>query len=326
MKISIALATYNGAKYLMEQLESFISQTRLPDELVVCDDNSSDDTLQLLEHFRETAPFDVRIYRNSKNIGYGQNFSRALTLCQGDLVFLSDQDDVWFENKLSTIEKQAYKKKRVLLFMNDAEIVFEDLTKTGDTLLRQLRAAGNPDSGFIIGCCIAVRKTLLTKILPVPEKFTGHDRWLSWFADGLNRKDIIDESCQLYRRHEMNTSPFLTYKKKGYFSRISYLVQKAMLIYSSQHEHRLKVESTRLALCLDQAKSWFSNETNPILSQELEHFIANLRIREKNIEERIKLKNRKLLSRIVLGAKLLQMGGYETSSGLKSYLRDVIFR
>lgn len=109
MKMSIAMATYNGARYLREQLDSFAAQTRLPDELVVCDDGSSDDTLNILEEFARTAPFQVRIFRNDVNLGYAQNFARALERCVGDLVFLSDHDNVWFEDKIDVKESYALK-------------------------------------------------------------------------------------------------------------------------------------------------------------------------------------------------------------------------
>ena len=96
MKISIAMTAFNGAKYINEQLNSFASQTRLPDEVVVCDDISSDDTFEILDNFARSAPFKMIVVRNNKNLGYTKNFEKALSLCSGDLIFLSDQDDIWY--------------------------------------------------------------------------------------------------------------------------------------------------------------------------------------------------------------------------------------
>ena len=104
MKVSIALATYNGAKYLKQQLDSFQAQTCLPDELVVCDDCSKDNTVEILEEFKETASFIVIIIQNESNLGYTGNFEKAISLCSGNLIFISDQDDVWFNNKIETID------------------------------------------------------------------------------------------------------------------------------------------------------------------------------------------------------------------------------
>ena len=99
LTISIAMTTYNGEKYLQEQLDSFLGQNRLPDELVVCDDGSQDRTMAILESFSSRAPFPVRIYRNSAKLGYSKNFEKAGSLCTGDIIAFSDEDDVWDAQK-----------------------------------------------------------------------------------------------------------------------------------------------------------------------------------------------------------------------------------
>jgi len=117
MRISIALATYNGEIYLSQQLDSFVVQTRMPDELVITDDCSTDNSLKICKKFAETAPFDVFIYENESNLGYCGNFNRALSKTTGSLVFLSDQDDVWFPEKIKTITKLALDNPKYLLIM-----------------------------------------------------------------------------------------------------------------------------------------------------------------------------------------------------------------
>ena len=121
-KVSIAMAAYNGADYLSEQLSSFLLQTRLPDELVVCDDASSDSTVSIIEEFALRAPFEVRLIKNKQNLGYIRNFEKALSLCQGDLIFLSDQDDVWFPEKVCYIEKFFLKDAARLLVIHDGKL------------------------------------------------------------------------------------------------------------------------------------------------------------------------------------------------------------
>ncbi|HEV2835287.1 MAG TPA: glycosyltransferase, partial [Pyrinomonadaceae bacterium] len=100
MNLSIALGTYNGAVYLKEQLESIAAQTRTPDELVISDDQSTDDTLRLIEEFAATAGFPVPLSVNESNLGTAKNFEKAISLCRGDVILLSDQDDVWHSDKL----------------------------------------------------------------------------------------------------------------------------------------------------------------------------------------------------------------------------------
>jgi len=103
--LSVAMCTYNGEQYLQEQLDSIIAQTRLPNEVVVCDDGSTDATLQILDEFQETAPFPVRIYRNGTRLGPTKNFEKAIKLCSGNVIALSDQDDVWMPHKLERLEE-----------------------------------------------------------------------------------------------------------------------------------------------------------------------------------------------------------------------------
>src|SRR5690348_8403095 len=95
LSISVAMATYNGARYIREQLDDLAAQTRLPAEVVVCDDESSDGTVAILEHFAASAPFPVHIHRNSERLGYRANFMKCASLCSSDLVAFCDQDDRW---------------------------------------------------------------------------------------------------------------------------------------------------------------------------------------------------------------------------------------
>src|SRR5215467_4239016 len=104
-KLSVALCTYNGSRFLQEQLGSIGSQSRPPDELVICDDGSSDDTVDIIKRFALNAPFPVKLEVNASNLGSTKNFELAVSLCCGDVIALSDQDDVWDATKLAKIER-----------------------------------------------------------------------------------------------------------------------------------------------------------------------------------------------------------------------------
>ncbi len=106
LRVSVAMCTFNGTRYLPEQLQSFLNQQRLPDEVVICDDSSSDKTVALLEDFAREAPFAVRLYQNSETLGYSRNFVKAIALCSGDIIALSDQDDIWYAHKLLRLEQE----------------------------------------------------------------------------------------------------------------------------------------------------------------------------------------------------------------------------
>jgi glycosyltransferase involved in cell wall biosynthesis len=112
--ISVAMCTYNGSKHIKEQLESIIYQTRKPDEIIICDDCSSDNTVEIAQNLLSVSTIKSTIIRNEINLGFRKNFEKAIGLCHGDIVFLSDQDDVWLPEK---IEKVAN------IFDNDEEVI-----------------------------------------------------------------------------------------------------------------------------------------------------------------------------------------------------------
>ncbi|MEA3009024.1 MAG: hypothetical protein QOJ91_716 [Sphingomonadales bacterium] len=204
--ISVALATYNGRAYLGEQLASLAAQTRLPDELVVCDDGSTDGSVELIEDFARTAPFPVRIHRNARNLGVLRNFEKALSLCEGDIVFLSDQDDFWLPEKIGEIVEIFEKTPGALAVINDKLIADENLVPTGATMLGNIRGFGSPDGNFVAGCCSAFRREWLGIALPIPEGAIAHDTWLVGLAHRLGVVSISEKPLQYYRRHGANVS------------------------------------------------------------------------------------------------------------------------
>lgn len=133
-RLSVAMCTYNGAQYLQEQLDSIAGQSRLPDELVVCDDGSTDVTLEILEDFQKGASFPVKIYRNETNLGPIKNFEKAIMLCSGDIIALSDQDDVWMPQKLEKFKKALKDHPNAGYVFSNALLVDEMLRPLGSTI------------------------------------------------------------------------------------------------------------------------------------------------------------------------------------------------
>lgn len=101
--VSVAMCTYNGANYIEEQLLSIFGQTKYVDEIVICDDQSTDDTVGLIRHLAERFPGRIRLFINEERLHVSANFEKAILLCKGDFIFLSDQDDVWHANKVETL-------------------------------------------------------------------------------------------------------------------------------------------------------------------------------------------------------------------------------
>lgn len=215
--ISVALCTYNGQEHLPEQWQSLLNQQRQPDEVVVCDDQSTDGTLTLLRRFAAEAPFPVRIVENTERLGYNKNFERALSECTGELIFLCDQDDFWFPEKISTMATYMAQQPSVQLAFCDAFVTDEQLqgrqTRFWERVRFDARAqdrwrAGDPmdvmlDGNRVMGCATVVRRTFLPTVLPVPPEVPGYiyDGWMGLVAVACHAADFIDQPLQLYRTH-----------------------------------------------------------------------------------------------------------------------------
>ena len=218
LSISIAMTTYNGSKYLQEQLDSFSNQTLLPNELVVVDDCSTDKTVDILNNFQRKTPFRVKIIRNNENVGsktkygYSQNFEKAIKNCCGDIIFLSDQDDVWFPNKIEKHLEVYYKNKNIFMIANDAIRTYSNLSHCGLTQsefgkIVQIDSSKTPNKKSLIGigCCYSIRSDALKIILPIPENIP-HDNWIRKCFNELRNYYCLNDSLQYFRRLETSWS------------------------------------------------------------------------------------------------------------------------
>lgn len=214
---SIALCTYNGAKYIGEQLASLSRQTRLPDELIVCDDRSMDETVALLKVFAADAPFPVTIEINKERLGPAANFAKAAGLCHGDIVLFCDQDDIWHDDKVAVqlravaaAERQARPNIPILVH-GDLEVVDENLTPLHPSFMRlmhphldRFNMAYLLGDNVAVGCATAVNRALLDIALPLPEQALMHDWWFAQCAIGCGRIVYIDRPLMQYRQHQAN--------------------------------------------------------------------------------------------------------------------------
>lgn len=216
-KVSVALCTYYGARYLREQLESIAAQTQQPDELVVCDDGSKDETVNILVEFSEKVPFAVRIYQNDHNLGSTKNYEKAIRLCGGKIIALSDQDDVWLPEKLEKLTNRLESDDETMLVFSDAEVVDENLkflsyglwdagnVQFSNKLKRQFSDVGPLDvliqRNVITGATMAFKMGLREYVLPIDENWV-HDGWIAAVAAALGKKAAyVDERLILYRQH-----------------------------------------------------------------------------------------------------------------------------
>lgn len=198
------MATYNGQRYIKEQVQSILSQLGEEDELVVSDDHSTDGTLEVLRDIKDPR---IRIVLNPGEKGYTRNFENALRESTGSVLFLADQDDVWVSNKVERMLEQLQKADMVV---SDARIVDEHL----DTIQPSHFALYGVKRGFwinflktrYIGACLAFRREVLGKALPFPkrQKLCAHDYWLINIGELYFRFALLEEPLILYRRHGNN--------------------------------------------------------------------------------------------------------------------------
>lgn len=216
--ISVALCTYNGERYIREQLESVLNQTIPVDEIVVCDDRSTDNTLKIIESFREGTHTNIHIYRNEKNLGPALNFQKAINLCLGDIIFLSDQDDIWHNNKVQiTVDWFNENPTQYVAFSNADLIDEEDNLITKQTLWECVGFTKKAIKAYRTGLgvelfCYENRATGATMAVrrdfAITSHFTSicnnvilHDGAMAMLAAAENVLGFIPEKLTRYRCH-----------------------------------------------------------------------------------------------------------------------------
>lgn len=213
-RLSVALCTYNGAAFLPAQLASLAGQDRPPDELVVCDDGSADDTPAIVRAFAAAAPFPVRWRVNPTTLGTAANFDQAIRLCRGDVIFPCDQDDVWRPGKLARLERALAAAPTAGLAFSDAAVVGPDGRPAGYTLWeairfgpaerRQFAAGGAVDCLLrryrVTGATMAFRAGYRDLVLPVPPGWL-HDAWIALLIAAVARCVPVAEPLVEYRQH-----------------------------------------------------------------------------------------------------------------------------
>ena len=215
LDISIAMCTYNGSRFLIEQLESIAAQNRLPDELIICDDCSVDTTPEILERFRQRASFPVRVELNQENRGSTKNFERAVELCQGEVIALADQDDIWHPEKLSRVMEALRRDKGVGAVFSDAELIDAEGRPQAKTLWGSVFFTSREQKKFedgkelrimlkhprVTGATMAFRSKFRGLVLPIPSSQI-HDHWIALLIASVSHLAPIRTALIQYRKHD----------------------------------------------------------------------------------------------------------------------------
>lgn len=218
--VSIVLATFNGEKYLAKQLASLTRQTRLPDELVVVDDGSTDGTRDILKQFARTAPFPVELIALSQRLGTCEAFGDALARASGDILVICDQDDQWLPDKLAVMAERMAQRPDAMLAFSDATLIDAEDHFLSRSRWRVAGFGTNQQSlmtqdpfgqmiarQIVSGCTAAIRRPLLPALLPFPAGIHPalgtmmYDRWISLLGAATGPVLLIPERLVAYRIH-----------------------------------------------------------------------------------------------------------------------------
>lgn len=302
-------------------------QTRLPDEVVVCDDCSQDKTVEIIRDFAATAPFPVRLYVNETNLRVIKNFEKAISLCEGEIIALSDQDDVWHDEKLKIFEEVFEAKPHVGLVFCDADLVDEKLVELGrsnweqtglDLKTQKLMMTkafldyllGKP---LVWGCMMAFRAKYKDLVLPIPDNIPGiyHDYWISWLLSAASQLEPIPKHLVKYRQHPAQELGQQIVSETEEFSKERLIKQIKSKHNFSDVIFGMRALQDRLEL---KVKQFNTEDASKLVNSRLRHFVNRKKIIDGDSKK------------ILLAAEeLFSLRYHHYSSGLKSVVKDLFF-
>lgn len=325
-RVSIAMCTYNGAQYLQEQLDSIAAQTRLPDELVICDDRSSDSTVEIIHSFTSNASFPIRLYVNEENLGLCKNREKAIRLSMGDIIVLSDWDDVWKPNKIEKIVESFAKNSEAGYIFSDAELVNEELVSLGCTLWESLKfnsllkEYNHPKEqvqvllkkNLVWGATLAFRSSIKNIVLPISTSYYLEDAWIALLAScaGFYGVPLSDSLLYYRQRTAQVVGGKDTLSKKFKRARNPQDVE----IFRRQVQGLLDAKNRLLSLQDTLAKE-ISIELK-LIEEKANHFSNRASIRSSN---NFPLKVKSIVSEIVTGKY------HRFSNSWQSVVKDLLF-
>lgn len=285
-KTSVALCTYNGAKYIHQQMESILHQSVLPDEIVISDDRSSDETISIIKEFLKTSKVPIRLFEQSNQLGVFKNFQFVIEQCQNEIIFTSDQDDYWKADKIKLMLEQFVDQDATDMVYSNAEVVTKDL-QTVISLLWEKRLLTDLERGqasvnsllflgrSIAGCTMAFKKSFYDRVAPIPNGIY-HDDWIATAASISTHVGVVLEPLVKYRQHEDNVVGIKRGGKLSFYKSLltnvrfyhesnQYIYNRHKIVFSALREHSylsefVKVDDLEACLSLFRVRAEFSTQ------------------------------------------------------------------
>ena len=298
MKISVALCTYNGEKFLLEQLESIMNQSVKPDEIIICDDFSNDSTLKILRNYESNYANIIKVLQNQKNLGFVKNFEKAVSLCSGDIIFLSDQDDIWVENKIEIMMRTFDENPKCSYIYSDANAIDESGKSLDHTLWnsvnfdksKQLKfQAGKQKKlliygNYITGATLAFRTEIREFIIPFSANFF-HDHWIGLLMSFIDSSGIIiNERLINYRIHP---DQVISVPTEDIFTKTIQDIKTISGNHLSNFENRIKQLNDIKSRLIELQK--LSEENEILLNELIYYFSTRNKMYSIKKKERLKL-------------------------------------
>ena len=269
--ISIAMCTYNGSRFLREQSESFLNQSRQPDHLVVCDDCSNDGTRSLLQEFARRSPFPVDLRFNTNNLGISRNFEQALLACPGDFIALSDQDNRWHPRKLQRLSELLIANPQAGYVSSNAELIDDqgkiltqtlwDVQKLDALTLARLSPSERRhylvQSNCLNGATMLVRREHLWCFLaPIPSTWL-HDHWIGVLSEILNCTGLT--TPELLTQYRIHSGQMIGIGSRGWFRNRQTDAEKSQKFGVQEQRYRdlLSHLKSQILPQVPEASDWF---------------------------------------------------------------------
>lgn len=318
--VSVAICTYNGEVYISKQIESILNQTVLPDEIVICDDGSNDNTIHLINIISASSSIPFRIYINDSNLGSTKNFEKAINLCTKSVIILSDQDDVWEKSKVETIVDFFTKNQKTDLIFSNGRVIDDNDNRLGYTLWEafgfRTRQQVKLNKGraydvllknnVVTGATMAFKANLRDLFIPIPKTWV-HDGWIALLVSVVGRVDSIEKPLIEYRQHS----------KQQIGARELSLHQEINKATQTSRE-QYKVDAYRYQLVLDRLMSLN-------LVSEQHQYVKGIKnkINHLTLRSEISSNPKKVISII---KELPSLDYFRYSNGIKSIIKDILLK
>lgn len=233
--ISVCMATYNGERFIKQQIDSILSQLSSDDELIISDDGSSDNTIKFISEYNDSR---IKLLHHSEKLDVSKckyakgfylassNFENALRVSKGDYIFLSDQDDVFSANKISVCMEEL---KKVDFVQHNFCLIDENGKLIDNNCFGNRRFSkgifANLYKRPFVGCCMAFKRSVLNSVLPFPKYLIGHDLWIGVLACTLFNGKFIERELLQRRKHSNNVSPATSGSGNSLIFKIAYRIR-----------------------------------------------------------------------------------------------------